>query len=60
MLNFETRLHDTPLKELLLSTAEAIQNMKGNKLADPEKPMVGFTQQLLQEFLRLDKSSRNS
>lgn len=55
MLNLKTKRDNTPVTEMLLSTAEAIQNMKGNKLANPEKPMVGLMQQLLQEYLRLDK-----
>ena len=49
------RVYDTQFRELMVSTAEAIQNMRANKPAGQEKPMVGLVQHLIREYEKLDK-----
>ena len=56
--NLNKRVVSTEARETMLSIAEAIQNMKANKPACQEKPIVGLVQQLIREFEKLDKWSR--
>ena len=48
-----TKPYDKHIKAFLMATAEAIQNMKAHRRADPGKPMTGLMQQLLWEFRKL-------
>ena len=55
MPSLNKRVYNAGMRELLVSTAEAFQNVMADRPADPEKLMVGLVQQLLQELDEFDQ-----